>query len=1428
MICQAQVSFTVSSLPPVGNQPRAVIATDVNGDGNPDLLTPNGGADTISVMTNNGSGGFMLSSSPGTGANPSAIAIGDFNKDGKMDAVTVNYYGNTLTVLTNNGSGGFATMATPTVGSHPQAIAVADLNADGWPDLVDADSSDSALTVYTNNGAGGFGLSGIYPVGSGPDTVTAADLNGDHKPELICANAIDNTLSVLINDGSGGFGGTPVTYPAGGNPYCVIAVDVNGDTNKDLVCANFNDNSVTVLINDGSGGFGSAATYPVGSNPDGIAAADVDGDGRTDLAVADRGNNSVLVLLNDGNGVFTNGPTVGAGGAPYAITSADVDGDGKIDLVTANESASKVAILINTTPLPATAPPIITQQPVGQTNAVGGSVAFTVVASVTNGPHAFNYQWRLTGTNLPAATNSVLILTNLSSTQAGIYDVVVSNNIGSVTSSPAILAVLPYLQQVGFRLASSPTVGSQPQGVTAADVNGDGRIDLIAANAAGTTLSVLTNSGSGGFGLAASPATGSGPETVAVADVNGDGRIDLCSANYGSGSLSVLTNNGGGGFGLAATLGVGANPIGVITADVNGDGKPDYISANSGNTANSISVLTNNGRGSFTTAGSYIVGGSPWSVAAADVNGDGKVDLIAVNTAGNTIKVLTNTANGVFAFASTNIVGNGPHWVSTGDLNGDGKPDVITANYTDNTLSVLTNDGSGGIVLAGTYAVGASPIFVAAADVNGDGLPDVASVNYGNASVTILTNNGSGGLVFALTSNVGANPGGLAFADVNGDGKVDMISANRGANTLTVLTNYTPFPPPSLPFITAQPYGQTNLAGALATFSVSAAAPTGPQLFSYQWRMGGTNLPAATNNILNLPNLALNQAGIYDVVITNSAGSVTSAPAVLSVSAILVNINGQVASGTANAVTSATISFTSGFQNGFVFYTLDGTTPSINSTLYSGSFTISNNVVVQAMALSSDFSQTGFSPAVTVQIVGPLNVTTPGGGSVTANGYPISAATNYATGAPIILTATPSNGWSFIGWQGGASGNSNPLNLNFSQPNSIQAIFGTTVTTNTLGNGTVVFSQPNPVPFGTALKASALPVSGSYLLAWSGAASGTNTPTTVTVTNPNPVVGALFVSVPVGSFSLSVVVLGSGSVSNNPQQSYYSSNSSVVLKATNSPGVAFLGWSRDVAAATNTITVVMTNNKVIVATFGVVPTVSVSPTNQTISAGSNLTITASTSGLPPLGIQWQKNLVPVNGATNATYVVSNSAPTDAGSYVVVVTNSSGSVTSAIASVTVIGLPIITNQPAALTIVTNGHAAVFAVGAYGWPNPAYQWRLNGAKVNGAINAALTVTNAFAVNAGTYTVVITNVYGSVTSTPAVLTVTPLGIVTPAKLVNGQYQVSFDTATGVAYTVQYSTDLKSWFQLFTLSGSGTPVTFTEPAGNPQRFYRISMAVP
>jgi hypothetical protein len=1055
--------------------------------------------------------------------------------------------------------------------------------------------------------------------------------------------------------------------------------------------------------------------------------------------------------------------------------------------------------------------------------------------------------------------------------------------------------------QVSFVLSSSPPVGNGASQVVAADVNGDGKLDLVCANQNDNTLSVLTNIGNGSFMLAKNLAVGSGPISVCSADVNGDGKPDLISGNYSANTLTVLTNDGSGNFLVSGTYSTGTHPYSVVAADVNGDGKLDLMCANQGDST--ITVLTNNGKGIFALKGTYSVGSGPQSITVADVNGDGKPDLISASYYGNSLTVMTNDGSGGFVLAGTYATSS-PYSVVAADVNGDGKPDLICANYGANTLTVLTNNGSGGFITSATLNVGNGPTWVTTADVNGDGMVDLISANQSASTISVYTNSGKGSFALAGTFPAGNGTYSVCAGDINGDGKPDVITGNFYANTLSIFTNATYFGPPSIPIITQQPVGVTNLVGSTTSFNVSVTVTSGPALFNYQWQLSGTNLPAATNNPLVLTNLTLNQAGNYDVIVSDSVGSVTSAPAPLVVQFILVNVNGQPAVGSYSTIAPAIVTLTGGYPGGFLFYTLDGSTPNTSSALYGGPILLTNSVVVSAMGLSSDVSQTNYAPPVTVQITtpayilqtsvigngtvtanptnsfgfytsntvvaltataglhwafdhwtgdatgtsNPVNVTmngprnvqavfvptaypltlsSPGGGKATVNGSVISPATYYPTGSVVTLAATASNGWSFVGWQGSTNSTSNPLSLVINQTNNIEAIFGTIVATNALGGGSIVLSQPNPIPYGTVLTASAVPNYGSFFVTWSGAASGTNAPTTVTVTKTNPIINALFTALPGGKYSLSVAVVGNnGAVTINPQQNYYNPGDNVTLSASTNTGIIFYGWGSDATGTNNPLTVVMNTNLNIQAYFVGAPTVNISPSNVAVLATSNFILNASAYGFAPLGYQWQTANGIIPNATNASYAIASALPGDAGNYTVVVTNAFGSATSAVVTVTVLGyIPVITNQPTPLTTVISGHGASFAVTAGGWPLPVYQWQLNGSNVNGATSPALVLPNAFPANAGNYTVIITNVFGSVTSNPALLIVTPLGLTAPAILTSGQFQFGFDTATGVDYEVEYSTDLINWYPLITVGGIGLPVTLIDPntTGSSQRFYRI-----
>ena len=343
-----------------------------------------------------------------------------------------------------------------------------------------------------------------------------------------------------------------------------------------------------------------------------------------------------------------------------------------------------------------------------------------------------------------------------------------------------------------FVLASTPGAGSSPESVAAADINGDGKIDLICADHGSIpgTLTVLTNNGSGGFATYATTGVGTNPVSVCVVD------NDLISANQSDNTLTVKGNFGGF-FLLSGTLPVGLAPSCVIATDVNGDSKLDLISANSG--TNTLTVLTNNGSDTFGFKATLAVGApgvSPFFVCAADVNGDGKMDLISANYHGNSLTVFTNNGTGVFGSNAIYSVGSEPVCVCAADVNGDGKPDLICANENDDTLTVLTNNGHGLFGLYATLPAGSNPTSVTAiTNANAQAAIICAGYNSGLFSetglITVFTNNANGVLGLNATYSAGSVPYGIIAADINKDGWPDLICADAvfGANQLIVLTN---------------------------------------------------------------------------------------------------------------------------------------------------------------------------------------------------------------------------------------------------------------------------------------------------------------------------------------------------------------------------------------------------------------------------------------------------------------------------------------------------------------------------------------------------------------------------------------------------------------------------------------------------------------
>ena len=249
-----------------------------------------------------------------------------------------------------------------------------------------------------------------------------------------------------------------------------------------------------------------------------------------------------------------------------------------------------------------------------------------------------------------------------------------------------------------------------------------------------------TNSGSNSiFSLAPTYGSGgSGAFSVAAADVNGDGKLDLivtnsCDDSNCDGTVGVLLGNGDGTFQAAVNYSSGFDTESVAVADVNGDGKPDLLVANECSSASctngSVDVLLGNGDGTFQAAVTYALESLPNSVAVADVNGDGKLDLVAVGD--DSVDVLLGNGDGTFQSPSKNITESGGESVAIGDVNGDSKLDLVVANHGDGTpnsgsVSVFLGNGDGTFQAAVSYSTGA--IYTDAVilgDMNGDGTLDL-------------------------------------------------------------------------------------------------------------------------------------------------------------------------------------------------------------------------------------------------------------------------------------------------------------------------------------------------------------------------------------------------------------------------------------------------------------------------------------------------------------------------------------------------------------------------------------------------------------------------------------------------------------------------------------------------------------------------------
>ncbi len=1181
-------------------------------------------------------------------------------------------------------------------------------------------------------------------------------------------------LTVAWDESSGGVdtltdGATmfTVTFTAIGAGGSTTAVSFAGTPTAKAVTVNSVD--ATFVSSNGSVSINSAPTISAQPQDVAVTAGDtalfsVTASGSGTLAYQWQFNNANIGGGTNSSYSLPNAQPANAGASAYRVLVSNSVG-------TTTSSAATLTVNV---------PVAITVPPQSQAVTVGGNVTLNVTASGT-GP--LTYQWQFNGSNIANATGAALGLTNVQSTAAGSYQVVVSNVVGPVTSQAATLTV---------NTPVSITTAPQNQTVTAGgaatfSVTAAGTAPLSyqwqfnGANITGATDPTLTLTGvatsaAGSYQVVVSNVVGPVTSSGATLTVNMPVAITVPPQSQ---AVTVGGN---------VTLGVTATGTGPLTYQWQLNGSNI---ANATGATLSLTNVQSTAAGSYQVVVSNVVGPVTSQAATLTVN-----TPVSITTAPQNQTV---TAGGAATFSVT-AAGTAPlsyQWQFNGaNITGATDPTL--------TLTGVATSAAGSYQVVVSNVVGPVTSSVATLTVN---VPVAITVPPQGQAVTVggnvtlgVTATGTGPLTYQWLfngSNI-ANATGptLSLNNVQSSsaGTYQVVVNNvvgpltSQAATLTVNTPVT---------ITTAPQNQTVTAGGTATFSVTAGG-TAP--LSYQWQFNGANIPGATSATLNLPSVAASAAGSYQVVVSNLVGPVTSSAAALTVNlpvAISVSPQSQTVTVGANVTLSVTATGTGPLSyqwqfNGSNIPNAIAATLSLPTvqTVAAGSYQVVVSNVVGPVT----------SSAATLTVNAPVSITAaPQNQTVTA-GSTVSFGVTAAGTAPLIYQ------WQFNGGNiPGATGPTLTLpNVAANAAGSYQVIVSNVVGPVTSSAATLTVNLPvsitaQPLSLNNFVGTTAtfsVSASGTGPLSYQWQKNGANIPNAVgailTLNNLQAsdsgsyqvIVSNVVGPVTSATASLTVQLVVPPTITAQPQSATVTVGDTVTFSVTangTSPSYQWLKDGSPLSGAVNSTFVITGVSVSDAGSYSVnvsnaAASISSAPATLTVNTpvnitaqpqplvvvvGGTATFSVGATGSAPLTYQWQLNGVNLAGANSATLTINGAQPSNAGNYQALVTNPAGTVASASANLTV-NVPVsISVQPASQTVIA-GAAATMSVSASGTAPLAYLWQLNGVNLVGATNATFTVNNAQPVNAGAYQVVISNPAGSVTSSAAILTVNvPLSI-------------------------------------------------------------------